>query len=128
MPEVSMPTLKHVQNARIIEPRFENTQIQLTATAATALGSITGLAAWGFAFDELVFTKSAAVAAMTVDVCIGYQSMVLSVTEASTETLAITAKAGSVTLQGTPVVRNWADGALATAGALVQGSYQLVTH
>jgi hypothetical protein len=63
-----------------------------------------------------------------VDVCISYQSMVLSITEASTETLAITASAGSVTLKGTPVVRNWTDGALATAGALVQGSYQLVTH
>lgn len=105
---------------------LENQSVTLSGTDA-ALGSISNLARWGLPIDELVFTKSAGVAAMSVTLCISTLGKVmLSITEASTETLAITMKKGSATLQGNALAMKTADGTYVAASALVQASYILV--
>jgi hypothetical protein len=110
----------------IVRPaRFENTSVTLSGTG-TALGSVSGLARWGLPIDELVLTKSAGVAQMDVVLCVSNAGKVyLSVDEASSETLAITAKKGAVTLQGNPLAKKCVDGTYAPASALVDGAYIL---
>ena len=128
MTAMSVPAGVYVDPATdVVKPaRWENQVLALTGTAA-ALGSVSGLAQWGFPIDELVFTKSAAVETMTVRVCVSNNGrMLIAVTEAAAETVAVTMKKGSTTLEGNLLVRKGADGTFAAASALVNGNYNAV--